>query len=72
MSKDINLRLPKVKAITGLSTSTIWRLERENKFPIRRRIGKRAIAWIESEIQQWIEESVKQRPGHKPESLAQK
>ena len=55
MAIQINLRLPRVREVTGLSTSTIWRLEQEGKFPKRRRIGKRAIAWLESEIKHWVE-----------------
>jgi prophage regulatory protein len=55
MSNDAYLRLPKVKHYTGLSTSTIWRLEREEQFPRRIRIGKRAVAWLKSDIKHWIE-----------------
>lgn len=54
MAADINLRLPRVKAITGLSSSTIWRMEKEGRFPLRRLIGKRAVAWLDSEVQAWI------------------
>jgi prophage regulatory protein len=54
MINETNLRLPRVIEITGLSTSTIWRLEQEGKFPKRIRIGKRAIAWLSSDIQKWI------------------
>lgn len=55
MSTNAYLRLPKVKHCTGLSTSTIWRLEREELFPKRIRIGKRAVAWLKSDIEQWVE-----------------
>ena len=55
MSIPAYFRLPKVKHYTGLSTSTIWRLEKEELFPRRIRIGKRAVAWLKSDIEQWIQ-----------------
>jgi len=63
MTKDINLRLARVKEITALSTSTIWRLEQAGKFPKRRKIGKRAIAWLESEINHWIKQGNQKNGG---------
>ncbi len=40
---------------TGLSRSTLWRLERDGKFPKRRQIGAGAVGWLEHEIDEWIE-----------------
>ena len=40
--------------VSGLSRSTRWRLEKEGLFPKRRQIGKNAIGWLKSEIDQWI------------------
>lgn len=37
-----------------LSRSTIWRLEKEGKFPSRRKLGKNTVAWLEAEIDKWI------------------
>ena len=48
------LKLPTVRQLTGLSTSSIWRYEQNGKFPGRRKIGDRAIGWLESEIIEWI------------------
>src|ERR1700761_6891370 len=47
------LRLPEVKAVTGLSKTTIYERIREADFPSPIPIGKRAVGWIESEIKQW-------------------
>lgn len=47
------LRLPEVKAVTGLSKTTIYERIREADFPSPVPIGKRAVGWIESEIKQW-------------------
>jgi prophage regulatory protein len=51
---DRLLRLPEVTKITGLSPSTIWRREKEGRFPRRRRISVRAVAWLMSEIEAWM------------------
>jgi prophage regulatory protein len=47
------LRLPQVKAATGLSKTTIYEKIKENAFPCPVLISKRAVAWIESEVRQW-------------------
>ena len=48
------LRFPAVRARTGLSRTTIWRLERQGEFPRHRRISKNAVAWAEHEVSDWI------------------
>lgn len=48
------LRFSEVQAKVGLSRTTLWRLERENQFPKRKRIGKNSVGWLESEIDEWI------------------
>jgi len=52
------LRLREVRTITGASRSTIYALEAAGKFPRRVKLGMRAVAWIESEVQAWIAERV--------------
>ena len=52
------LRLPEVKAVTGLSKTTIYERIREADFPSPVPIGKRAVGWIESEIKQWAADRV--------------
>ena len=49
------LRLKEVVGATGLSRMTIWRLERSGEFPRRRRLGPRSVAWLQSDVEQWIE-----------------
>lgn len=49
------LRLPQVLEATGLSQSTIWRLERSGVFPRRRRIGPNAVGWIAAEVEEFIQ-----------------
>jgi prophage regulatory protein len=48
------VRLAEVLERTGLSRTTIWRLERSSKFPRRRRLGLRAVGWLSSEIEEWV------------------
>ena len=48
-------RMPWVKETSGLSESTIRRLEKEGLFPKRRKVGARAVAWDESEVLAWCE-----------------
>lgn len=52
------LRLPAVKACTGLSRSTIYLQISEGRFPKAISLGGRAVGWLESEIQQWLEEKI--------------
>jgi prophage regulatory protein len=52
------LRFPAVRERTGLSRSTIWRLEREGDFPKHRRISANAVAWVEDEVLSWIQSRV--------------
>jgi prophage regulatory protein len=52
------LRFPAVRERTGLSRSTIWRLEREGDFPKHRRISANAVAWVEDEVLSWIQSKV--------------
>jgi prophage regulatory protein len=47
-------RLDTVLMLTGLSRATLWRMEREGRFPKRQKIGKRAVAWRETEVRAWI------------------
>lgn len=57
MSYEI-LRLPAVKARTGLSRSTIYARIAEGRFPKAINLGGRAVGWLDSEIQAWVHEQV--------------
>ena len=52
------LRFPDVRERTGLSRSTIWRLERHGSFPKHRRISANAVAWVEEEVIAWIRSKI--------------
>lgn len=51
---DSFMRWPEVRQATGLSRSTIWRLERVGAFPQRRRLSSHTVGWSEAEIQGWL------------------
>ena len=55
---DSILRLPAVKARTGLSRSTIYLRISEGRFPKPISLGGRAVGWIESEVQAWLEQQI--------------
>jgi prophage regulatory protein len=52
------IRLPEVKAVTGLSKTSLYALIKEKSFPAPVRLGPRAVAWVKSEIRQWAIERV--------------
>ncbi len=52
------LRLPSVKVRTGLSRSTIYLRISNGTFPKPISLGARAVGWIDSEIQTWLEQQI--------------
>jgi prophage regulatory protein len=48
------IRLNEVMRITGLSRSRIYQYISEGKFPDNVSIGGRSVAWVESEVAQWV------------------
>jgi prophage regulatory protein len=50
----ILLRVREVKRITGLSTSRLYALIKENKFPRQIRLGTMSVAWSSIEISDWV------------------
>jgi len=53
------LRLPEVLERISLSKAQIYHLISINEFPGQVKLGDRASAWLESEINQWIEERIR-------------
>jgi prophage regulatory protein len=48
------LRRPQVEAITGLSRSSIYRAMDQDQFPRPVKIGQRAVAWREADLNAWL------------------
>ena len=57
---NIILRLPAVKARTGLSRSTIYLRVAEGKFPRPISLGARAVGWLDAEIEAWLATQIEQ------------
>ena len=53
---DRFIRERECHALTGLSRTTRWRLERADQFPRRRQLSPNACGWILSEVVQWMTE----------------
>ena len=49
------IRLPEVLERTGYSKAWIYRLISARRFPAPVKIGVRAIAFVESEVDEWIQ-----------------
>lgn len=55
------LRLKDVMEKTGLSKSAIYSKIKEREFPASVPIGSRTVAWLESDINDWLEWRVQVR-----------
>jgi prophage regulatory protein len=54
-------RLPEVLARTGLKRSTLYVLIRKQEFPRPVPLSARAVGWLTSAVDRWIEERVAKR-----------
>ena len=52
------LRLALVKQRTGLSRSSIYSGVKKGTFPAQISLGPRAVGWLESSIDQWIQSRI--------------
>ena len=65
------IRLPEVLSRTGFGRTSIYRKMEEGSFPRSVKLGgpledpnafdSRAVAWIEDEVEQWIESRIEER-----------
>ena len=56
---DSFLRLPKVKQLTGFGRSQIYHLIKQGKFPKQIHIGPKSVAWLDSEVSEWLKERIR-------------
>lgn len=55
-AQSLGVNLPEVlrqrhlKSVTGLSPTTIWRLERRGEFPARAQLSPGAVGWFRDEV----------------------
>ena len=64
------LRLPEVKAKTGKCASAIYAEGATGAFPAPIKIGSRASAWVEAEVDAWIAERIRERDGESERGAA--
>ena len=64
MSKSPSLiRMSEAMRRTGYSKAWIYRLMGQGKFPASVKIGSRAVAFVESEIDEWINQRIAESRG---------
>lgn len=54
MTTERIIRRPEVEHIVGLKRSAIYAAMSRNEFPKPRKIGRRAVGWYESHINNWV------------------
>lgn len=62
MSQSL-IRLSEVQRRTDYSKAWIYRLLKENRFPQSVKIVSRAIAFVESEVDEWINQRINESRG---------
>lgn len=55
------IKLKEVMNITGLARATVYKYIANDHFPKSVSIGERAVAWIESEVHEWMLDRVAER-----------
>lgn len=55
------LRLKEVMELTALSRSSVYKFMNDDKFPKSVSLGDRAVAWVESEVHDWMNERLSER-----------
>ena len=55
------IRLKQVKAMTGLSRTTIYRFMSINEFPKQIKLGPKSSGWLIDEVNEWIKRQIQIR-----------
>ena len=55
------LRLPEVLEIVPIKKTTLYDLMRRGSFPKNIQLGSNMVAWLASEIEEWINTQIKNR-----------
>jgi len=55
------LRFTDMRDRTGLSRSTVWRLERTGAFPKHIKVSANIVAWLEQDVVEWIRSKTKRQ-----------
>ena len=68
MNEIIFWRIDKVLSETGLKRTHLYEMASRGEFPKQIKLGKRACAWLASEVQHWKESRLR---NHEPYFLGQ-
>lgn len=60
------IRLKEVMQTTGLARSTIYKVMKSGGFPQAVPLGKRSVAWLEAEVQEWVSARISERGERAP------
>ena len=55
------LKIQTVMSMTSLSRSSIYAAMAADAFPAQIKLGERSVAWLESDIQNWMENCINNR-----------
>lgn len=58
------LTIEQVVAVTTLSETEIGRREKEGRFPARIKLSPKRTAWVGSEIEAWVQATIKAARGN--------
>ena len=61
MAIDAILRIQEVVNATGYQRPTIYKKIKEGNFPRQVQLGARAVGWLESEVQEWVQARIDAR-----------
>lgn len=57
------LRMPVVMERTGLSRSAIYQRIAQENFPRPIPLGRRAVGWLEADVEKWLERCIERAQG---------
>ena len=63
MNTEKFVREPERREITGVPTSTWYEMMDKGQAPTPVKLGLRAVAWVASEIDEWIQQRIAERDG---------
>jgi prophage regulatory protein len=66
------IKLNEVKARTGLGRSSIYSYIGKGIFPAQVKLGERSIAWVETEIESWVQSKINARNASNDENYINK
>ena len=61
MSKINIIKLEKVKGLTALSRTPIYRLIADGKFPKQIKLSERSSGWVEQEVMDYLDKCIEKR-----------